>query len=156
MTGALFGYVLLNTNTGVQALITAENLFYLEGSCPTTDRGVGMYGNVSEEECPTTAKTADEMTAPEFVSALNSNGAWKQGQTYPILICQPDEVTQGVAGDINNSGIVDENDLTMLIGHVLGTDPLSDPDQKTAADINGNGYIDENDATYLIQIILHL
>ena len=140
--GGFFGKI------SVKGTVNSGNLYYLN---TVSSKAVGSGTGITP-----VAKTADEMMAPEFVEALNSNNAWKAGLTYPILVCQPDEVTQVVAGDINNSGIVDENDLTLLIGHVLGTDPLSDLEQKTAADINGNGYIDENDVTYLIQIILHL
>ena len=147
-SGAYVGSVFGGLNAP-KSTLNAGDLYYLEGS---HEKAIGKGTAIEHIE----VKTDEEMRAPEFVEALNSNNAWKAGLTYPILVCQPDEVTQVADGDIDNSGIVDENDLTLLIGHVLGMDPLSDPDQKTAADINGNGFIDENDVTYLIQIVLHL
>ena len=131
-----------------QYTLHVENNYYLESSC---EKAIGFIGS-NEVNIPSIAKTIDELTAAEFITTLNTsgNGAWKLGLTYPILVCQPDEVPPG---DITRSGSVDENDVTHLIGHILGTNPL-DPHLAGVGDMNRDSLIDENDVTYLTQTVM--
>ena len=64
------------------------------------------------------------------------------------------DTPSAVPGDINGDGLVDEQDVTLMIGHVLGTDILEDEAQRAAANLSGDMYIDENDLTLLLQIVL--
>ncbi len=156
-TGAVYG----SLHNKYSRLIVFSNVFYLADVC---ERPCGLLapkyleGDSTTECIRTISKTAEEIASDEFVTLLNTNAEsvlFKKGATHPIFTWQPDEVTPVVPvikGDINKSGAVDEYDVTLLIGHVIGTDILTETDALTAADINDNGYIDENDVTYIIQL----
>lgn len=115
------------------------NTYYLD-----TCSSAGLNVNGAEK------KAADDMKSPGFATALNTNSSWKLGLTYPILVCQPDEIA---LGDISRSGSVDENDVTYLIGHIMETN-LLDPELAVLGDMNEDTFIDENDVTYLTQTVL--
>ena len=140
--GAIFGQV------KKKLTISGENIFYLDSCC---SKAIGSLGS-GATAAATTAKSAEALALPAFVSDLNNNGAWQIGLTFPILVCQKEEIPKG---DISRSGIVDENDVTYLIGHVIGTG-LLDPSLASLGDMNGDNLIDENDVTYLIQSVLHV
>ena len=55
-------------------------------------------------------------------------------------------------GDVNCDGFVDINDVTDLIGYVLGI--AGDPIDTVAADVFEDGFVDINDVTALINIVL--
>lgn len=57
-----------------------------------------------------------------------------------------------MAGDVNDDGEVDLNDLTVLINFLLDKDPS--PFNMTNADVNETGEVDLNDLTGLITILL--
>ena len=53
---------------------------------------------------------------------------------------------------MNCDGFVDINDVTDLIGYVLGI--AGDPIDTVAADVFEDGFVDINDVTALINIVL--
>lgn len=60
----------------------------------------------------------------------------------------------GLLGDVNEDGLVDVTDVTVLINHILGS--TSSPFNAKNADIDGNDTLDVTDATLLINMILAL
>ena len=99
--------------------------------------------------------TAEEMASPDYVSSLNAAAGYElfvQGENSPVFAWLAEEPVI-VPGDLNGDELVDEQDVTLLIGHVLGLDIL-DGASAAAADLNNDTYIDENDVTLLIQMVL--
>ena len=60
------------------------------------------------------------------------------------------EVPEFILGDVNDDHVVDVDDVTQLIGHILNGDSINE----VAADINEDHAIDIDDVTQLIQRIL--
>lgn len=137
LVGAIIGNTNISNTSGV--LFDIDNTYYLNTSCSAS----GIEGAISITET--------QVESPAFVTILNNNNAWKIGMTYPILKSQPDEV---LLGDINRSGKVDENDVTVLIENILGISAL-DQSLASIGDLNENSLIDENDVTHLIQTVLN-
>lgn len=63
-------------------------------------------------------------------------------------------VSEVLPGDVNNDGIINILDLTMLINYVLGHD-TPEGFNLDMADVNGDGIVDVNDVVALINLILH-
>ena len=57
-------------------------------------------------------------------------------------------------GDINNDGAVNVTDIIALIGHILGTTPITDPILLCEADLNQDGLYNVTDIVALVNIIL--
>ena len=57
-------------------------------------------------------------------------------------------------GDVNNDGVINILDLTMLINYVLGHDTPEGFNEEMA-DVNGDGIVDVNDVVALVNLILH-
>ena len=55
-------------------------------------------------------------------------------------------------GDVNNDGVIDVTDVTMLINRVLGT--KSTNFHESVADMNGDTVLDVTDVTLLINKVL--
>ena len=113
--------------------------------------------NVNQTDIPlvVTTKTAEEMSSADYVTALNESAGYElfaAGDSCPVFKWLAD-APSFKPGDINGDDMVDEQDVTLLIGHVLGLDIL-DSDSAAAADLNNDTYIDENDVTLLIQMVL--
>ena len=66
-------------------------------------------------------------------------------------IYEADFPVEVIRGDVNNDGVVDINDITALIGRVLGNNMTIN---EAAADVNYDGFIDINDITMLIDHVL--
>ena len=58
-----------------------------------------------------------------------------------------------ILGDVNDDGVVDIDDITMLIGVVLGSTP-SNAHIEQAGNVDGLGAIDIDDITALISQVL--
>ena len=113
--------------------------------------------NVNQTDIPlvVTTKTAEEMSSADYVTALNESAGYElfaAGDSCPVFKWLAD-APSFKPGDINGDDMVDEQDVTLLIGHVLGLDIL-DGASAAAADLNNDTYIDENDVTLLIQMVL--
>ncbi len=63
----------------------------------------------------------------------------------------------GVAGDLNNDGILDRNDIDLL-NTILGSNPAVlktlSPEDLALLDVNHDGQIDQNDLNALCQKVL--
>ena len=149
--GAVFGD---SANPATFATIEyVSDVYYLTGAC---GQAIG-----SGEALELTSMSVAEIASADFVTTLNTNAVslgstediFKAGQDHPIFVWQAGEAPAVEAGDIDCNGRVDEQDLTLLVGHVIGTDPL-DPSVLSLGDLNGNSFVDENDVTYLIQKVL--
>ena len=57
-------------------------------------------------------------------------------------------------GDVNHDTALDILDVVLIIGHILGTDPLDD-DQTCSADVNGDGNVDILDVVMIVDMILN-
>lgn len=79
--------------------------------------------------------------------AYRQADVWKKFQN----IIEADFPVEVMRGDVNNDGEVDINDVTLVIGYVLGNgvDIYTD-----AADVNYDGSIDINDVTIIISHVL--
>lgn len=113
--------------------------------------------NLNQTDIPlvVTTKTAEEMSSADYVTALNESAGYElfaAGDSCPVFKWLAD-APSFKPGDINGDDMVDEQDVTLLIGHVLGLDIL-DGASAAAADLNNDTYIDENDVTLLIQMVL--
>ena len=58
-----------------------------------------------------------------------------------------------VAGDVNNDGMVDDDDVTSLVDHVVGRQH-QEPISETAADMNTDGVVDIIDIAKYIEALL--
>ncbi|MDQ2087777.1 discoidin domain-containing protein [Herbivorax sp. ANBcel31] len=58
-------------------------------------------------------------------------------------------------GDINNDGVIDSTDYTLMSRHILEISSLTG-DQLLAADLNGDGVIDSTDSTILQRYLLDI
>ncbi len=63
--------------------------------------------------------------------------------------------TAAVLGDIDGSGAVDSNDLTILARFVARIDVPTEA-QKTAADVTKNGSVNSDDLTLMARYVAHL
>ena len=99
--------------------------------------------------------SAGQMASADYVKALNESAGselFALGGKNPVFKGL-EEVPTINQGDIDGNGMIDEQDVTQLISHVLGLSSLDD-DAKAAADMDNNTLIDENDVTWLIQLVL--
>ena len=71
------------------------------------------------------------------------------GQNYLVKFVYGDGGAVVKPGDLDGSGIVDINDLNIVINMMLGKAEITD-----AADINNNGVVDINDLNIIINIML--
>ena len=60
---------------------------------------------------------------------------------------------QLLPGDVNDDGIIDIKDVTMLIDYIVGV--RTDLPSLTNADVNGDGYVDIADTSRLIDLLLN-
>ena len=133
--------------------ITFEDIACLDTSCSKIF-GVGV--NRTDIPWVVTSMTAEQMTSPIYTNSLNESAGYELfavGEKSPEFAGLVD-TPSAVPGDINGDGLVDEQDVTLMIGHVLGTDMLEVEAQRAAANLSGDMYIDENDLTLLLQIVL--
>lgn len=77
------------------------------------------------------------------------------GMTYQSVVREvtlpTEDVTHYTPGDVNHDQVVDVNDVTMVISHILGTEVEICP---ICANVNGDDAIDVADVTTIISIIL--
>ena len=69
---------------------------------------------------------------------------------HPDAVAEPDPA---INGDLNADGVVDVEDMNIIINIILNK--LQDPDVKAQADINSDGVVDVEDMNTVINIILH-
>ena len=83
-----------------------------------------------------------------YVKAYDSDGnASKDSNVVTVQLA--DNYT---LGDVNDDGVVDVSDITILINKILGLNPV--PFNGQAADLDSNGTYDVSDITQLINKIL--
>ncbi len=158
---------LSNTITRLEVTHAPYKTQYITGECfdPSGMKVTAIYSNgASRDVTDYVIYSNDPLTKDDtefeirFPYAMYQDKNGEAGALYDAPVAVIDLSVRGedevLAGDINLDGMVDEQDVTLIIGHVLGTDLLTDPDRKAAADMNGDGYVDENDVTLLIQIVL--
>lgn len=58
-------------------------------------------------------------------------------------------------GDVNEDGVVNVEDVVLVMQYILGLTQL-DPDQQNAADVNGDGIINVEDVVLVMQYVLSL
>lgn len=86
---------------------------------------------------------------------LNIAGLDLDGVTAVYLGDVPEEIVEYIRGDIDGDGIINIEDVTMLIDFMLGYLPqLKASFNAAAADVNGDGIVNIEDVTQLIDIIL--
>ena len=118
-----------------------------------TSRDVTDYVTYSRD--PLTEDDSEFEIRFEHVMYQNSGGETGVPYDAPSAVITLNVGSaQAVPGDINGNGFVDEQDVTFLIGHVIGTDYLTEQAQRAAADMNNDTFIDEQDVTLLIQVLL--
>ena len=132
--------------------VTFTNICCLDSTCANV---FGSDVNLTDIPLVVTTMTAEEMASPDYVASLNAAAGYElfvQGENSPVFAWLAEEPVI-VPGDLNGDELVDEQDVTLLIGHVLGLDILEGA-SAAAADLNDDTYIDENDVTLLIQMVL--
>ena len=85
-----------------------------------------------------------------FFEVTTQTNKYQVADVTSIYLPYLDVTTQ--PGDVNCDGFVDINDVTDLIGYVLGI--AGDPIDTVAADVFEDGFVDINDVTALINIVL--
>ena len=85
-----------------------------------------------------------------FFEVTTQTNKYQVADVTSIYLPYLDVTTQ--PGDVNSDGFVDINDVTDLIGYVLGI--AGDPIDTVAADVFEDGFVDINDVTALINIVL--
>ena len=82
------------------------------------------------------------------------------GQAYQIdflgletVYARVADAPEQVVGDVDGNGVVDVDDLNIIINIMVGKN--SNPDFVAPADIDGNGNVDVDDLNRLINIMLH-
>ena len=144
--------LLWDNNTLVPG-ISFDDIACLDTSCSMV---FGARLNMTDVPWVVTSMTSEEMVSPLYTNSLNESAGYELfavGEKSPEFAGLVD-TPSAVPGDINGDGLVDEQDVTLMIGHVLGTDMLENEAQKAAANLSGDMYIDENDLTLLLQIVL--
>ena len=74
--------------------------------------------------------------------------------TITLRVVQKADETPALQGDVNGDGVVDGNDLNLLINILLGKVSVTDPEVKGEPNVDGQDPIDGNDLNKLINIIL--
>ena len=69
------------------------------------------------------------------------------------IIVDTDESQNVLYGDVNNDGIIDITDATMIQKYIVGIEKFTD-DQFKRADVNFDGSIDVSDATLISKYIV--
>ena len=134
------------------------SISFVDNCCLNTacDNTFGLLINhIADIPRTVTILTAGQMASADYVTALNeSAGAeiFVSGVRNPVFKGL-EEAPVITKGDIDGNGMIDEQDVTKLISHVLGLSSLTG-DAKAAADMDNNSLIDENDVTRLIQRVL--
>lgn len=151
------------TDTRAIASVTVENV---------TETGAGMVVHVTYEDGGIDALWFDQVVYDDNIPATDICGAegyaftpyglleysvlsyldddgGEAAQTYVYVLGQEIEVTLPAVqpGDVNNDGMVNPMDVTMLRRHLVGGWNVS-IDMK-AADLNGDGTVNAKDATLL-------
>ena len=157
---------LSNTITQLEVTSGPDKTDYAPGECfdPTGMVITACYSNgtrrditdyVSYSVSPLTEDDTEFEIRFDYAMYQDKNGEAGVPYDAPCAVINLTVKEPGaiVSGDINRDGFVDEQDVTLLIGHVLGLSPLNG-DSADAADMNGDTYIDENDVTLLIQLVL--
>lgn len=152
-----------------QAVITDANIFTTLSSI-ITDFGYWDYNNDGIYEPYGTIKweagdqdplfkitcsvdydcTGDSITLD---GTLSSTYDWRGGTTNGCCYKKIYIYFGYQRGDVNGNGVVDINDVTLLIECVMGQPTQLDSYQLAAADVNGDGLININDVTALIAIV---
>ena len=70
-----------------------------------------------------------------------------------LLYARVADAPEQVVGDVDGNGVVDVDDLNIIINIMVGKN--SNPDFVAPADIDGNGNVDVDDLNRLINIMLH-
>lgn len=138
---------------GEVSALSLTDVCYLDTSC---NKIIGSLMNLTGSPITATSLTARQMASADYVAALNeSAGAeiFAAGLGHPVFKGL-DETPAVTKGDIDGNGRINAQDVTFLIGYVLGTSSLEDS-AKAAADMNNDTRINGNDVTELIQLVLH-
>ena len=157
---------LSNTIDRLEVTVSPDNTEYDVGECfdPTGMKITAWYSNGMSRDVTGYVSYSDEpLTADDtefeirFPYAMYQDRNGEAGVPYdaPTAVINLRVGDSGAVtpGDINRDGYVDETDVTLIIGHVIGSDPLNEAGM-AAADMNGDTYIDENDVTMLIQLVM--
>ena len=131
LAGGLFGFMQASTGSSICNCINTGVI-----STNSTGKGIGAIGG----------QIAGTIS--------NANGIYYLEGTCQKAVGGGKLTTTVVSrGDVSLNDFVDEQDVTYLIGHIIGSSPLNSS-QIAVGDMNGDGRIDENDVTYLIQTII--
>ncbi len=98
---------------------------------------------------------------PITLSAIQMDlNSMTNGQAYQIdflgletVYARVADAPEQVVGDVDGNGVVDVDDLNIIINIMVGKN--SNPDFVAPADIDGNGTVDVDDLNRLINIMLH-
>ena len=59
-------------------------------------------------------------------------------------------INRTVTGDMNGDGVLDKEDVAIILKHCSGVQPITDSTMLTKADINNDGVVDLKDAIVLL------
>lgn len=93
----------------------------------------------------------DKISVHAFHSSNNT-----QEYKYKIVLMKIPEYIEGVdyiLGDVNEDGIIDNNDVQLVQNYIVGTEPYLTEKQYRAADVNKDGEITTRDASLIEDMI---
>lgn len=121
---------------------------YLEKDVTNPDTGENGGDFEGQKVCISSKKSQDGYEA--------SDGSYNfDGYEYILGNGSDDSKNdkEGILGDVNGNGKVDEEDAELVQKYDAGTGSLTD-DEKKRADVNGDGVIDAGDAVKILNMII--
>ncbi|MDW8256429.1 MAG: NF038122 family metalloprotease, partial [Acidobacteriota bacterium] len=136
----------VSANTATTGQITVVISPPLTSPLPTFNSGSGTIVTLTFQVASGASPGATSPLALSNISAsdrnANSVGITAQNGTFTVLAVR--------RGDINQDGVINVQDLILLIRHLTGESPLTGAALQ-AADVNGDGQVNVQDVVRLIQ-----
>lgn len=130
---------------GAYILIFPDKMFYntADGTRGSLDAHYTSAGNVTYTLCKSDGTPYDQYLVSDTMPQVIEEGSF-------WIYEPPSWITPG---DVNNDGVVDEDDVQAIQDHMLGNEELTG-DAFLAADLDGNGKINTRDLGLVHRILL--
>ena len=146
----LFGAIVGNINYGKDGGETyVKNCYYLKDDC-----AVGYNGEATEVDITALSSSLMKKIADDLGEPFVNNTSSEINDGYPVFSWQLKSVedTSYEIGDVNNDGVQDITDLSIICLHIIGDIKLNEYESE-AADVDGNGEITLADLARLKQFV---
>jgi hypothetical protein len=129
---------------------TATGTMTITGTSGTLNPGKGKIFSLVFKMNPKAAvgtTTTVSLTSASFTSVSGAPLTVDQGQNATVTVSPT-----GQLGDVNGDGVIDSNDMTLLLQLIL-PDASPSAAQMQAADLNGDGVLDQQDVVLLQRLL---